>query len=357
MKAAKFNDKNTAFTDDDDEKSFLDSEIRILCQNAIEQIQKVDSDSNQQKREIDAIVDKKKRLIITELARNLEHKVPTNTICIEIVNQLRGIVSESFIRKCLDQKYKDTRRSQNAKQQNKVQINKPETDPENMLDGLKKVDEECPEAIISENTRDIDNLAFQGALDREKAKEEEKEDKEEEQLEEIVAISGANGSQMLIRRDENNSFDEDVHDDTKYLNLDSKIPLTEDDNPLPSSSSTDLSDEPIQQILSNKCSDCERKDKLIHLKNITIEELEQVIKKSTQLVSADKLADKDSMDRSEGSIEQEIPLNLVIPFEELRSDMASSNRPITSNMNIIFSGYYNQDTGKVYNPSWKITTK
>ena len=162
---------------------------------------------------------------------------------------------------------------------------------------------------------------------------------------------------MLIRRDENNSFDENVHDDTKYLNLNSKIPLTEVDNPLQSSSSTDLSDEPIQQILSNKCSDCERKDKLIHLKNITIEELEQVIKKSTQLVSADKLADKDLMDRSEESIEHQIPFILVIPFEDLRIDMTSNNRPITSNMNIVFSGYFNQDSGKVFSPSWNITTE
>ena len=107
----------------------------------------MDSDSNQQKREIDAIVDKKKRLIITELARNLEQEYPKNTICIEIVNQLRGLVSESFIRKCLYQKYKDTRRSQNAKQQNKVQIYKLRTDPENMLDGLKKVDEECQKPL------------------------------------------------------------------------------------------------------------------------------------------------------------------------------------------------------------------
>jgi hypothetical protein len=331
------------------------SEIRTLCKKAMEELQKVYSDSNLQKKNIDATADKKKKQIITELAKNLENKITTNTICIEIVNQLRGTVSESFIRKCLDEKYKDTHRSQNAKQQNRAQTTNPKTDPRKMMDGLKKVNEEYPKAITHDNPHYNDNLALLGVLDQEKAKE--SKDNEEEQLQEIVAIAGDNGNQMLIRRNESNSFNEDVHDDTKYPDLDSKTPLTEEDNPLPSSSSTDLLDEPRQQILSNKCSDCERKDKLIHLKNITIVELEQVIKKSTQLVSADKLADKTSMDRGKESIEQNIHFNLVIPFDDLRRDMVSNNRQITSDMNIVFSGNLNQETGKVSNPVWKITTK
>lgn len=327
-----------AFCNDQQTSSSLDTEIRTLCRNAIDQPKKVDTNSNRQKKQI-----------ITELARRLEEKViPINTICIEIVNQLRGFVSESFVRKCLDQKYKDPRRSQNAKQQNKVHLTKPKTDPKSKLDSLKKIDKEYPEAIISDNSDDIDDLALLGTLDQEIVKEE-----EEDQLQEIVAIADANGSQMLIRRDENNRFDEDIHGDTKYRDLDSKIPLTEKNN----QTTTDLLCEPIQQILPSKCSDCERKDILIHLKNITIEELEQAIEKSTQLVSADKLADKVSMVRIEESTKQKIPFNMDIPFEDLRRDMASNNRSIASNMSIVFSGYVNQDTGKVINPSWKITTK
>lgn len=49
-----------------------------------------------------------------------------------------------------------------------------------------------------------------------------------------------------------------------------------------------------------------------------------------------------------------MPFNLVVPFYDLRKDMAYNNRPITSNVKIVFSGYFNQDTGKVFNPRWNI---
>jgi hypothetical protein len=49
------------------------------------------------------------------LAKDLEGKVPTHTISIEIVNQIRGRVSERFIHECLDDKYKQKYRAENAK--------------------------------------------------------------------------------------------------------------------------------------------------------------------------------------------------------------------------------------------------
>jgi len=49
------------------------------------------------------------------LAKDLEGKVPTDTISIEIVNQLRGRVSERFVHICLDNKYKQKYRAENAK--------------------------------------------------------------------------------------------------------------------------------------------------------------------------------------------------------------------------------------------------
>ena len=49
------------------------------------------------------------------MAKDLEGKVPTHTISIEIVNQLRGRVSERFIHECLDDKYKQKYRAENAK--------------------------------------------------------------------------------------------------------------------------------------------------------------------------------------------------------------------------------------------------
>ena len=51
------------------------------------------------------------------MAKNLEGKIRTDTICVEIVNQLRGQVSERFIRECLDEKYKEKVRVENARKQ------------------------------------------------------------------------------------------------------------------------------------------------------------------------------------------------------------------------------------------------
>jgi len=56
-----------------------------------------------------------KKQVIVQLAKDLEGKVPTYTISIEIVNQLRGRVSERFIHECLDDKYKQKYRAENAK--------------------------------------------------------------------------------------------------------------------------------------------------------------------------------------------------------------------------------------------------
>jgi hypothetical protein len=64
---------------------------------------------------IDARAKNEKKQVIIQLAKDLEGKVPTDTISIEIVNQLRGIVSERFIHECLDSKYKQKYRAENAK--------------------------------------------------------------------------------------------------------------------------------------------------------------------------------------------------------------------------------------------------
>jgi hypothetical protein len=64
-----------------------------------------------------------KSQIIKELARDLKAtgKIRPDSICIEIIERLRGRVSERLIRKCLDSEYKDQRQAENAKkQQHKV---------------------------------------------------------------------------------------------------------------------------------------------------------------------------------------------------------------------------------------------
>ena len=63
---------------------------------------------------------KEKKQIVKDLANNLEGKIPTDTISIEIVNQLRDKVSERFIHNCLDEKYKQKSQVENARRQKKV---------------------------------------------------------------------------------------------------------------------------------------------------------------------------------------------------------------------------------------------
>jgi hypothetical protein len=84
-----------------------DKEISNLFEDAKDKIDKVEGQATE-----------KKKQVITNLAKELEGKIPqTDTICIEIVNQLRGKISERFIRECLDEKYKQKIRAENAKKQ------------------------------------------------------------------------------------------------------------------------------------------------------------------------------------------------------------------------------------------------
>ncbi len=87
-----------------------DTMIFMLFKDARNKLEKIDSDVKQQKKQI-----------VVELAKNLEGKISTATICMEIVNQLRGHVSEGFVRECLDEKYKQKHRVENARKQKKKQ--------------------------------------------------------------------------------------------------------------------------------------------------------------------------------------------------------------------------------------------
>jgi hypothetical protein len=86
-----------------------EDEISQLFKNAIIKIDEIDKQAK-----------KEKKSIVKDLARDLEGKIRQETICIEIVNQLCGRVSERFIRECLEDKYKQQSRANNAKKQKEV---------------------------------------------------------------------------------------------------------------------------------------------------------------------------------------------------------------------------------------------
>ncbi len=83
-----------------------DEVISSLFQDAIVKLDKVEFQAKESKKQI-----------IIDLAKELERKIPEDTVCIEIVNQLRGQTSERFIRECLDEIYKQKVRVDNAKKQ------------------------------------------------------------------------------------------------------------------------------------------------------------------------------------------------------------------------------------------------
>jgi hypothetical protein len=63
---------------------------------------------------IDSQAKKEKKQVIRELAKQLKGKIPLESISIEIVNQLRGRVSERLVHLSLDEKYKKKYRIENA---------------------------------------------------------------------------------------------------------------------------------------------------------------------------------------------------------------------------------------------------
>lgn len=58
-----------------------------------------------------------KKKVITDAAKKLEDKIPTNTIALKLTSLLHGLVSERYIRECLEDKYKQEYRALNAKKQ------------------------------------------------------------------------------------------------------------------------------------------------------------------------------------------------------------------------------------------------
>lgn len=86
--------------------TYTTTEIESVGAWAITEITKVDEEA-----------DASKKAVIQEAARRLEAKIPNDRIALELVKQLSGVVSERYIRNCLDEKYKQRHRIDNGKKQ------------------------------------------------------------------------------------------------------------------------------------------------------------------------------------------------------------------------------------------------
>ena len=115
-----------------------DKEISLLFNDARDKLDGIDKEAK-----------KEKKQVIIQLAKDLDGKILTDTISIEIVNQLRGKVSERFIHNCLDEKYKQKSQVENARKQKKK---KEEVDVENLA-VLSPPNQEAEKEVI---TIDVD---------------------------------------------------------------------------------------------------------------------------------------------------------------------------------------------------------
>ena len=85
-----------------------EQEISLLFQAAMVKLDQVEAQANTEKTEI-----------VQDLAKALDGKIPTDTIAIEIIHQLHGKVSERLIHDCLEEKYKQKHRVENARKRKK----------------------------------------------------------------------------------------------------------------------------------------------------------------------------------------------------------------------------------------------
>src|SRR3954447_9606482 len=92
-------------------KDYQDDEINSLFDDARKELAKVDENAKELKKDIviklakvDENANELKKNIVIKLAKKLEEKIRIDTICIEIVTQLQGEVSERFVRECLPEK-------------------------------------------------------------------------------------------------------------------------------------------------------------------------------------------------------------------------------------------------------------
>ena len=147
-------------------KESCHKEINSLFDEAKGELDKIDTQANERKKEI-----------VIKLAKDLEDKIPIDTISSTIVKRLDGRVSEIFIHECLDEKYKQKYRMDNAKKQKK-----------------KKQEKE----II---------LAPQPALNPQEysEEEEEEEEKEEKQKNKVAVMVGADGRSYIQREEDKES--------------------------------------------------------------------------------------------------------------------------------------------------------
>lgn len=260
-------------------KEVYKDEVSLLVEDAIGKLDKVDAQAKDQKRQI-----------VVDLAKSLEGKIPTDTICMNMVDQLHGRVSERFIRECLEEKYKQKIRVDNARKQKRQ--------PESIVDNNLAV---IPPLNAVVETDEITILELDDPMPPSNNDDEDKKS--------TTSVIDASTADISIVE---SSYQLQEQEKLKYQN-NSKI---------------------------NECSSC----KDLYYKNL---ELEEALEKSNQMITADKLASVDTYGIVEDTDNQILRFEFPIKFDDVRRNMAILIPNTGINGNIWFCGEINKNTGKV----------
>ncbi|MER5174860.1 MAG: hypothetical protein ABJB76_03815 [Candidatus Nitrosocosmicus sp.] len=270
-----------------------DAEISFIFEDARNEIDQVKVQAKDQKKKI-----------IIKTAKRLEGKIPTATISMEIVIQLRGKVSERFIRECLDEKYKQKSRVDNAKKQQKHH---------------------------QQRQKEL-KLAVVTPLNPEIQKEEKVEDDENKQ----VIILEANGRTAFCKNEDEPSsttntdahtiidriFDQPSHQ--SYQDLKSKKHIDRNHEPAECHSCQELYDENLQ--------------------------LKEALEKSSLLITADKMVTVSPVSTYNNEVDTAsdiLPFEFFMFYKELQKHMAPLYQKMGERAKIWFNGKINTKTGVV----------
>jgi hypothetical protein len=231
------------------------------------------------------------------LAKELEGKVETDTISKKIVKQLKDIVSPSFIRECLDEKYKQ-----------KVRV-----------DNAKKKKQRLPKEF---------KLATLPVLNQEVKKKE-------------VIVLDVDG-RMSIQKDEGeppSTTTTDLDTMTTDRNFDQPYHRlkSQQDQDLKSKKHIDYNHEPTE------CHGCQ----VLYDENI---ELKETLEKSSQLIIADKIASVSTVsthDNHAYTSNDILPFEFSVPYKDTQRYMQGLFQKTGGDRRVWFNGKINTKTGVV----------
>ncbi len=264
-------------------KDVYKHEISLLVEDAIGKLEKVDAQAEGQKKQI-----------VVDLAKSLEGKIPTDTIFMEIVDKLHGRVSPRFIRECLEEKYKQKARVDNARKQNR----QPQCKIDNKLAALPPLNAVVGTEGIT--ILDADNL---------------------------MPLSGNNAD---------NKSSATVIDASA-----ADITIAE----LPYEQQEEQEQQIVKQINPKDKEECQNcKD--LYTKNL---ELEEALAKSNQMITADKMVSTSTDDHDKENNNEILNFEFFMPYGELQKHMASLYQKASS-VEVWFCGKIHKNTRKVLSP-------